>query len=40
MASISNDSHYSGSRGHTPVSYMADEEEDDEDYDDDDDLNQ
>ncbi|XP_045555531.1 transcription factor Dp-1 isoform X2 [Salmo salar] len=40
VASISNDSHYSGSRGHTPVSYMADEEEDDEDYDDDDDLNQ
>ncbi|XP_042174319.1 transcription factor Dp-1-like isoform X5 [Oncorhynchus tshawytscha] len=31
VASISNDS-----RGHTPVSYMADEEEDDEDYDDND----
>uniref|UniRef100_A0A8K9Y7M9 Transcription factor n=3 Tax=Oncorhynchus TaxID=8016 RepID=A0A8K9Y7M9_ONCMY len=36
VASISNDSHYSASRGHTPVSYMADEEEDDEDYDDND----
>ncbi|XP_052356160.1 transcription factor Dp-1-like [Oncorhynchus keta] len=36
VASISNDLHYSASRGHTPVSYMADEEEDDEDYDDND----
>ncbi|KAG7275935.1 hypothetical protein CRUP_011385 [Coryphaenoides rupestris] len=32
MASSSNDSHYSGSRVETPVSYMGDEDEDD-DYD-------
>lgn len=32
MASSSNDSHYSGSRVETPVSYM-DDEEDDDDYD-------
>lgn len=32
MASSSNDSHYSGSRVETPVSYM-DDDEDDDDYD-------
>uniref|UniRef100_A0A6Q2WVV6 Transcription factor n=1 Tax=Esox lucius TaxID=8010 RepID=A0A6Q2WVV6_ESOLU len=39
VASSSNESHCSGSRGHTPVSYMGeeeDEEEDEEDYEDDD----
>lgn len=32
MASSSNDSHYSGSRVETPVSYM-DDDDDDDDYD-------
>lgn len=36
MASSSNDSHYSGSRVETPVSYMGDDDEEDE-YDENDD---
>lgn len=36
MASSSNDSHYSGSRVETPVSYMGDED-DEEEYDENDD---
>lgn len=36
MASSSNDSHYSGSRVETPVSYMGDEDDEDE-YDENDD---
>lgn len=36
MASSSNDSHYSGSRVETPVSYM-DDDYDDDDYDENDD---
>lgn len=36
MASSSNDSHYSGSRVETPVSYMGDDDDEDE-YDENDD---
>lgn len=36
LASSSNDSHYSGSRVETPVSYMGDDDEED-DYDENDD---
>lgn len=37
MASSSNDSHYSGSRVETPVSYMDDDEDDEFDENDDED---
>lgn len=37
MASSSNDSHYSGSRVETPVSYMGEDDEDDDEFDENDD---
>lgn len=37
MASSSNDSHYSGSRVETPVSYMGEDEDDDDEFDENDD---
>ncbi len=37
MASSSNDSHYSGSRVETPVSYMGEDDDDDDEFDDDED---
>lgn len=37
MASSSNDSHYSGSRVETPVSYMGEDDDDDDEFDEDDD---
>lgn len=37
MASSSNDSHYSGSRVETPVSYMGEDDDDDDEFDENDD---